>query len=561
MLKVAKFGGSSMADAKQFEKVRDIVRADPARKVIVVSAAGKRSADDHKLTDLLYLCYAHLQYGVSCDAVFQMICDRYIAIRDECGLNVDIEAELDVLRQQLRSGISEEELVSRGEYFSALLMADYLGYSFLDAELWVRFRFDGTIDKEASYAALQRLAEGRSVVIPGFYGVTPDGKIRTFSRGGSDITGALAAAALNADVYENWTDVAGVLAADPRLIQNPAPVGQLRYEELQTLSRVGMQILHEDAVAPVRQAQIPLRICNAFEPEKPGTLVRPQVEPDGGQICFAGRRKLAMLRLSCPQEPDAETKLADVLEQARLSPFSMQSVCGELTALVPMEPGSERLHRLREQAAQALRPQACTLRENLSVLAALCRSTAAVPELLRAVETSGAPVHLLQKCGACALLLVNDSQYEQSLRAAYAAWRRQCAGQHGCAHYYPDAYYAFTLENEGWLEDYALYMALKTANGMKSWTKWPREYRKREPQALEAFKAENEEEIGFWKFLQYEFSIQWKKLKAYANANNVQILGDIPIYVSADSVDAWVGGPLFELDADCLLYTSPSPRD
>ena len=136
------------------------------------------------------------------------------------------------------------------------------------------------------------------------------------------------------------------------------------------------------------------------------------------------------------------------------------------------------------------------------------------------------------------------------LRAAYAAWRRQCAGRHGCAHYYPDAYYAFTLENEGWLEDYALYMALKTANGMKSWTQWPREYRKREPQALEAFKAENEEEIGFWKFLQYEFSIQWKKLKAYANANNVQILGDIPIYVSADSVDAWVGGPLFELDAD-----------
>ena len=168
MLKVAKFGGSSMADAKQFEKVRDIVRADPARKVIVVSAAGKRSADDHKLTDLLYLCYAHLQYGVNCDAVFQMICDRYIAIRDECGLNVDIEAELDVLRRQMRTGISEEELVSRGEYFSALLMADYLGYSFLDAELWVRFQFDGSIDKEASYAALQRLADGRSVVIPGF---------------------------------------------------------------------------------------------------------------------------------------------------------------------------------------------------------------------------------------------------------------------------------------------------------------------------------------------------------------------------------------------------------
>ena len=136
------------------------------------------------------------------------------------------------------------------------------------------------------------------------------------------------------------------------------------------------------------------------------------------------------------------------------------------------------------------------------------------------------------------------------LRAAYAAWRRQCAGRHGCAHYYPDAYYAFTLENEGWLEDYALYMALKTANGMKSWTQWPREYRKREPQALEAFKAENEEEIGFWKFVQYKFAAQWQAVKAYANKKDVQILGDIPIYVSADSVDAWVGGKLFELDAD-----------
>ena len=148
------------------------------------------------------------------------------------------------------------------------------------------------------------------------------------------------------------------------------------------------------------------------------------------------------------------------------------------------------------------------------------------------------------------------------LRAAYAAWRRQCAGRHGCAHYYPDAYYAFTLENEGWLEDYALYMALKSGNGMKSWSQWPREYRKREPQALEAFKAENEEEIGFWKFLQYEFSIQWKKLKAYANANNVQILGDIPIYVSPDSSDLWTHPELFQTDGQMhLTHVAGCPPD
>ena len=423
MLKVAKFGGSSMADAAQIRKVCAIIRADEARKIIVVSAAGKRSKDDHKITDLLYLCYAHIKYSVSCKEVFEQVKQRYLDIRDELGLNTPLEAEFDALWERMQHGIGEDELVSRGEYFSARLLADALGYDFIDAKLWLTFALDGSIDEEASYSALRRIAANRRAVIPGFYGIAPGGRILTLTRGGSDVTGALAAAALHADLYENWTDVAGVLAADPRLIQNPAPVGQLRYEELQTLSRVGMQILHEDAVAPVRQAQIPLRICNTHDPENPGTLVRPQMEPGEGQICFAGRRQLAMLRLTCPQEPDAEAKLAAILTQARLSPFSMQSVCGELTALLPMKSGSERLHRLQEQAAQALRPQACTLRENLSVLAALCRSTAAVPELLRAVETSGAPVHLLQKCGACALLLVNDSQYEQSLRAAYAASR------------------------------------------------------------------------------------------------------------------------------------------
>lgn len=262
MLKVVKFGGSSMADAKQFAKVRSIVQADPARRVVVVSAAGKRSPDDHKLTDLLYLCYAHLQYGVSCDSVFQMIADRYVSIRDECGLSTDIESELAALRAQMERGISQDELVSRGEYFSALLMADYLGFDFLDAKLWLKFKFDGSIDQEASYEELRRLAEGRSVVIPGFYGVMPDGRIRTLTRGGSDITGALAAAALDADVYENWTDVSGILMADPRIVENPLPIERITYNELRELSFVGAQVLHEGTVFPVREKNIPLNIRN-----------------------------------------------------------------------------------------------------------------------------------------------------------------------------------------------------------------------------------------------------------------------------------------------------------
>ena len=375
MLKVTKFGGSSLCDSAGFSRVREIVLADPARRVVIVSAAGKRHAADHKITDLLYLCHAHLQYGVSCWDLWRRIADRYREIRDGCCLTLPIEAELDAIYAAMRRDTPRDWIASRGEYLSARLMADLLGFEFVDAKDWLLFDAAGRIRQAASYAALGSLADGRKIVTPGFYGALPDGKIHTLPRGGSDVTGALAAAALHADLYENWTDVTGVLAADPRLIQNPAPVGQLRYEELQTLSRVGMQILHEDAVAPVRQAQIPLRICNTHDPENPGTLVRPQMEPGEGQICFAGRRQLAMLRLTCPQEPDAEAKLAAILTQAQLSPFSMQSVCGELTVLLPMKSGSERLHRLQEQAAQALKNIKHILDTAGSGIENVCRAT------------------------------------------------------------------------------------------------------------------------------------------------------------------------------------------
>ena len=222
MLKVLKFGGSSMADAQQLSKVRSIVESDPSRRVVVVSAAGKRFKNDHKITDLLYLCHAHLQYGVSCDAVFDMVRSRYLEIRDELGLSTPLEQEFDALRQKMDKGISADELVSRGEYFAAQLMADYLGFDFLDSTMWLHFRMDGTVDQEVSYQALQRAASGRRVVIPGFTACCPTAA-STPSRGGSDITGALAAAALDADVYENWTDVSGFLMADPKIVPDPRP--------------------------------------------------------------------------------------------------------------------------------------------------------------------------------------------------------------------------------------------------------------------------------------------------------------------------------------------------
>ena len=255
---VTKFGGSSMADAGQYRKIRDIILSNPDRKVVVVSAAGKRFKNDHKITDLLYLCYAHTQYGVDCSGVFDMIASRYLEIRDELNLNVDLETEFAQLKKKVDAKkVTQDELVSRGEYFSAKLMAAYLGFDFIDSADWVRFNFDATVNQEATYAALKECYSGKGAVIPGFYGLMPDGHIKTFSRGGSDITGALAAAALDADVYENWTDVSGILMADPRIVEDPQAIPEVTYDELRELSYSGAQVLHEGSIFPVREKNIP----------------------------------------------------------------------------------------------------------------------------------------------------------------------------------------------------------------------------------------------------------------------------------------------------------------
>ena len=280
MLKVTKFGGSSLADAKQYRKVKSIIDMDPARDVVVVSAAGKRFSEDHKITDLLYLCSAHLKYGVSCEAVYDMIRGRYLEIRDELGLNISLEQDFDELWEEMQGGIQEAKLVSRGEYFSAKLMAAFLGYDFIDAAMWLTFKLDGSVDQELSYEKLSHLASGRKCVIPGFYGVMPDGHIRLMDRGGSDITGALAAAALGADVYENWTDVSGILMADPRIVPGAKSIRFVTYSELRELSYLGAQVLHEQTIFPVREKNIPLNIRNTNDPDDPGTMIREYFEED-----------------------------------------------------------------------------------------------------------------------------------------------------------------------------------------------------------------------------------------------------------------------------------------
>ena len=375
-----------MADAGQFRKVRSIIEADPARKVIVVSAAGKRFKDDHKLTDLLYLCHAHKKYGVSCDPVFDMIADRYREICAELGLSVDIDSELSALREEIEAGISKDKLVSRGEYFSAKLMADFLGYDFLDAELWLHFSFDGTIDKERSYEELERLATGRRIVTPGFYGAMPDGSIRVLTRGGSDVTGALAAAALDADVYENWTDVSGILMADPRIVDDPDTIERITYNELRELSYMGAQVLHEGAVFPVREKNIPLNIRNTNEPEHPGTTILESIEEDTNDGSFitgiAGKKGFSVITIAktgMSGDPGTLVRILEILAKHEVNVEYIPSGIDIISLVVESKKVSKCLYAMLGELQKEVQPNKITVTEHIAVVAAVGRKMAYRP--------------------------------------------------------------------------------------------------------------------------------------------------------------------------------------
>ena len=274
MKKVVKFGGSSLASAEQFQKVRDIILADKERKFVVPSAPGKRDADDTKVTDMLYECYALAEEGKDFKAQLQAIKDRYQEIIDGLQLNLSLEDEFKVIEKKFKEKAGDNYAASRGEYLNSLIMADYLGFEFVDASEVIRFDVNGEFDAELSNKKLrERLGNMESAVVPGFYGAYEDGTVKTFSRGGSDITGSIVARAIKANVYENWTDVSGFLIADPRIIYKPKGIETITYRELRELSYMGATVLHEDAIFPVRREGIPINIRNTNAPEDNGTWI------------------------------------------------------------------------------------------------------------------------------------------------------------------------------------------------------------------------------------------------------------------------------------------------
>ncbi len=315
MIKVAKFGGSSVSNCNQLRKIKAIVEADNDRKIIVTSALGKDDQFQAKITDLLFLLYAHLEYGIDYSYLLKQISERYLQIKRELQLTYDIEAEMKELQKILNKDIPKDFLVSRGEYFTARLLAEFLGFTFVDATKLVILNYDGSVNYEATTTKLQdTMKQFDHIVVPGFYAVTPDDKIRLFSRGGSDLTGSILAKAIEADLYENWTDVNGIYAADPKIVFNPKRIEKITYNELREMSYRGANVLHQESVIPLEKLEIPIRIKNTNDPQDSGTLISKSFEESDDLITgIAGQTNFTSFNITKSSSKPITMVLKDVL--------------------------------------------------------------------------------------------------------------------------------------------------------------------------------------------------------------------------------------------------------
>ncbi len=358
MSKVVKFGGSSLADAKQFRKVADIINSDPERVYVVPSAPGKRFKDDTKVTDHLYRCYEQVLDGVDFAKAFAPVRERYNEIISELGLDLDLSDEYVKIGSDFRAGASRDYAASRGEYLNGIVLAKYLGFEFIDAAKGIFFDSKGEFDADITNACLGAILERTpKAVIPGFYGAMPDGSIKTFSRGGSDFTGSVVAKAAGVDMYENWTDVSGFLVADPRIVENPAGIEVITYSELRELSYMGAGVLHEDAIFPVRSANIPINIRNTNAPQDSGTLIVPDAADKAPRFLItgiAGKKDFSVISIEKDRmnsEQGFMRRLLQVLENHNVFPEHIPTGIDTVSVVVH----SNELDGQREKLAQRIK--------------------------------------------------------------------------------------------------------------------------------------------------------------------------------------------------------------
>ena len=431
MKKVVKFGGSSLASARQFKKVGDIIRADKSRRYVIPSAPGKRNSKDTKVTDMLYECYAAASTGASYKKLLEAIKARYQEIIDGLDLNLNLDHEFATIEENFVKGIGKDYAASRGEYLNGIVMANYLGYEFIDAAEVIFFDEHGNFEAELTNKELsERLEHVERAVIPGFYGSKHDGSIKTFSRGGSDVTGSIVARAIHADLYENWTDVSGFLVTDPRIVENPEVIETITYKELRELAYMGAGVLHEDAIFPVRKEGIPINIRNTNRPEDKGTLIvestcrKPRYTITG----IAGRKGFCAINIEkamMNSEVGFGRKVLGVFEKYGISFEHMPSGIDTMTIMVHQDEFEEYEQSVIAGIHRAVEPDLVDLEADLALIAVVGRgmkgTRGTVGRIFSALAHARINVKMIDQ-GSSELNIiigVKNSDFETAIKAIY----------------------------------------------------------------------------------------------------------------------------------------------
>ncbi|SFQ04249.1 aspartate kinase [Caldicoprobacter faecalis] len=436
---VAKFGGTSLANAQQFRKVQNIVLSDPRRRYVVVSAPGKCHSGDTKVTDLLYACHKKASQGQEFGDVFEVIAQRYMDIIKGLNLDLDFEPLLRDIKERIAAGASADYVASRGEYLNGLILAELLGYDFIDAAEIIFFDQNGVFDSERTNEAVaRRLSHHERAVIPGFYGSMPNGEIKTFPRGGSDISGAIIARGVNAEVYENWTDVSGFLMADPRIVENPKPIRKITYRELRELAYMGASVLHEDSIFPVKKAGIPVHIKNTNAPDEPGTIIVNEAEPvtcTGGITGVAGRKGFTVIAIEktlMHVELGFGRRLLSILEANGISFEHMPSGIDTISVVIADSQLDGKLEKVIEEIKAQLNPDSVEVHSNMALIATVGRGMARTPgiaaKLFTALGNEGINVRMIDQGSSEINIIVGveNEDMERAVRAIYYAFVDSC---------------------------------------------------------------------------------------------------------------------------------------
>jgi len=430
--KVVKFGGSSLASAEQFKKSADIIRSEASRRFVVPSAPGKRFSADTKVTDLLLACYDRASAGEDFSRVFADIVSRYDDIINGLGLSTDLSAEYSAIEKRLSEGTTRDYVASRGEYLNARILSEYIGYDFLDAAEVIFFDADGRFDASKTDRIMsERLSGAKNAVIPGFYGSMPDGSIKTFSRGGSDITGAIVARAVMADIYENWTDVSGFLMCDPRIVENPHPIKIITYRELRELSYMGATVLHEESIFPVKLAGIPINIRNTNRPSDIGTMIVTSTDKyrtDDIITGIAGKKGFSVIRIEkdmMNQETGFGMKVLKVFSDLGVSFEHLPSGIDTMCVIINRDDISGREREILSSISCAVNPDNIDYEPSLALIAVVGRNMAGMPGTAARIFTSlareGINIRMIDQ-GSSELNIiigVDESAFEHAIRTIY----------------------------------------------------------------------------------------------------------------------------------------------